>query len=66
MEYGYEQSESFRRRRDEEWDIAVLDYGHAVTAEEIDSAVREAIIGTGAEIILLTGHAAFRLLPDDL
>lgn len=31
------------RRWDEEWDIPVLDFGHAVTADEIDDAVREAI-----------------------
>ncbi|MGN2641718.1 ribbon-helix-helix protein, CopG family [Nocardia takedensis] len=31
------------RRWEEEWDIPVLDYGHAVTADEIDSALRQGI-----------------------
>ncbi len=37
------------RRWDEAWDIPVLDYGHAVTADEIDSTVREAITNTEAD-----------------
>lgn len=37
------------RRWDEEWDIPVLDYGHAVSADEIDSAVREAVTDTDTE-----------------
>jgi len=37
------------RRWDEVWDIPVLDYGHAVTADEIDNTVREAITNTEAD-----------------
>lgn len=37
------------RRWDEALDIPVLDYGHAVTADEIDSAVREAIADTESD-----------------
>ncbi|MEV0105719.1 CopG family transcriptional regulator [Nocardia sp. NPDC050799] len=37
------------RRWDEEWDIPVLDYGHAVSADEIDSTVREAITNTDSD-----------------
>ncbi|WP_280463951.1 CopG family transcriptional regulator [Nocardia carnea] len=37
------------RRWAEVWDIPVLDYGHAVTADEIDGAVREAITDTGTD-----------------
>ncbi|WP_063000421.1 hypothetical protein [Nocardia jinanensis] len=37
------------RRWDEEWDIPVLDYGHSVSADEIDSTVREAITDTESD-----------------
>ncbi|MFC8045873.1 CopG family transcriptional regulator [Nocardia sp. NPDC057353] len=37
------------RRWDDAWDVPVLDYGHAVTTEEVDSAVRDGITDSGSD-----------------
>ncbi|NLU70980.1 ribbon-helix-helix protein, CopG family [Streptomyces sp. HNM0574] len=56
---GRSESEYFReafhlvalrsQRWDEEWDIPALDFGHPVTADEIDRAVSDAVTGTDGD-----------------